>query len=117
MPANLTPQDLPETVWIWIAKGLGATLGSAVSIAYALPRGRREAAIRFIVGVILGITFGPASGVRIAGYFGVGEDLSRVEIALMGATAASLCAWWALGMMRNVFAGRFKLRSAENTTN
>lgn len=109
-PVNL--HDLPEAAWLWLAKGLGAVLGSAVSIAYVLPKGRREAAIRFLVGVILGFTFGPTTGAKIAVYFGVEAQLSKFEIALMGATAASLCAWWGLGIIRNLLESRARNNAA-----
>ncbi|MGB7285482.1 MAG: DUF6107 family protein, partial [Salaquimonas sp.] len=109
MTGNIAFYDLPEAAWLWVAKGVGAVLGSAISIAYVLPKGRREAAIRFITGVILGISFGPTSGAKIASYFDVSDQLSKFEIALMGATAASLCAWWALGLIRGALGNKIKL--------
>jgi hypothetical protein len=73
--------------------------GSAISIAYMLPAGRREAAIRFAVGVAAGLVFGGAAGVKIAVELGVEDRLGAAEIMLTGAAAASLTAWWAVGIV------------------
>jgi len=35
-----------QTNWLWLAKVAGAVGGSAISLAYILPHGRREAASR-----------------------------------------------------------------------
>lgn len=91
--------DVSSAAWLWLAKGAGATAGSAISLAYMLPHGRREAALRFAVGAVTGIVFGTTVGVKIASELGVIEHLNAVEISLMGAAAASLSAWWALGML------------------
>lgn len=96
--------DISQAAWIWSAKGLGAVAGSAISIAYMLPRGRREAAIRFCVGVVTGIVFGSAAGMKIAIALDADTLLSPVEISLMGATAASLFSWWGLGMIARLSA-------------
>lgn len=89
--------DINDTTWMWAAKGAGAVAGSAVSLAYLLPRGRREAAVRFAVGVVSGLVFGGTAGVKIAKELGIENLLGTGETMLMGAAAASLCAWWALG--------------------
>jgi len=103
----MTMTDVMEAVLIWLAKGVGAIAGSAVSIAYLLPNGRREAAIRFAVGATCGLVFGGAAGVKIATELGISSRLGAAETALMGAAAASLCAWWALGLIARRFgAGR-----------
>ncbi|MEM7214848.1 MAG: DUF6107 family protein [Pseudomonadota bacterium] len=94
-----TAPDMPEAVWLLLAKLVGAVAGSAISIVYVLPGGPREAFIRFIVGLGIGIVFGSATGHAMADYLGIAERLSRVEITLSGSTAASLCAWWGLGML------------------
>ena len=83
-----------------LAKGAGAVAGSAISLAYILPHGRREAAVRFAVGLVCGLVFGGTAGP---------EDRRRTrhrqarsapaETVLMGAAAASLCAWWGLGFV------------------
>ena len=96
--------DISQAAWIWSAKGAGAVAGSAISIAYMLPKGRREAAIRFFVGVITGVVFGSAAGMKIATALDADTLLSPVEISLMGATAASLFSWWGLGMIARLSA-------------
>jgi high-affinity Fe2+/Pb2+ permease len=88
-----------EAFWLLAAKFAGAVLGSAISLAYVLPKGRREAALRFFTGVAAGMVFGAAAGLKIAEYLGVSGELSRLEITMTGAAAASLCAWWGLGVL------------------
>lgn len=92
-----------ETAWLWLAKFAGALAGSAISVAYVLPRGRREAALRFTVGVVSGLIFGGAAGLKIASELDVGSALGAFEIMLMGSAAASLSAWWALGLVMRLF--------------
>jgi hypothetical protein len=110
--------DISQAAWIWSAKGIGAVAGSAISIAYMLPKGRREAAIRFCVGVVTGVVFGSAAGMKIASIFDATDLLSPMEISLMGATAASLFSWWGLGMIARLSA-QYRMnpasRSAEIT--
>ena len=96
--------DLSHAVWLWAAKALGAVAGSAISIAYMLPQGRREAAIRFAVGVVAGLVFGGAAGIKIAAELDIADRLGPVETMLMGSTAASLCAWWAVGFVSRTLA-------------
>lgn len=108
--------DMNETAWMWVAKGGGAVAGSAISLAYILPTGRREAAIRFAVGVACGLVFGGAAGLKIAGELGIRALIGPLELMLMGSAAASLCAWWMLGFLQRAFqAGgpRFGKRKAE----
>jgi hypothetical protein len=95
--------DFAETAWLWLAKGAGAIAGSAISIAYILPADRRDAAVRFAVGVACGLVFGGAAGLKIASELGLGHALSATELMLMGSAAASLCAWWALGFLMTAF--------------
>jgi hypothetical protein len=90
---------LSETAWLWLAKGAGAVAGSAISIAYILPAGRREAAVRFAVGVASGLVFGGAAGLKIAAELGIADVIGAAELMLMGSAAASLCAWWAVGLI------------------
>ncbi|MBP0438894.1 DUF6107 family protein [Tianweitania sediminis] len=92
-----------DTAWIWLARAAGAVAGSAISLAYILPRGRREAAVRFAVGLVSGLVFGGAVGLKIAVELGLGPELGPFELMLMGSAAASLCAWWALGFLMRVF--------------
>lgn len=44
---------------LWLVKVLGAVGGSAISLAYLLPKGRREAMQRLAVGMVSGFIFGP----------------------------------------------------------
>lgn|SRR5690606_28484544 len=90
---------LRETAWLWLAKGTGAVAGSAISIAYILPSGRREAAIRFGVGVTCGLVFGGTAGMKIAAELGLEQKLGPFELLLMGSAAASLFAWGAIGFV------------------
>jgi hypothetical protein len=92
-----------DTAMIWLARGLGAAAGSAISLAYILPRGRREAAVRFAVGLVSGAVFGGGVGLKLASELGLGPELGKVELMLMGSAAASLCAWWALGFVMRLF--------------
>ena len=89
--------EVTQDAWLWAAKGAGAVAGSAVSLAYILPQGRRDAAARFAVGVVCGLVFGGTAGLKIAVELGVDELIGPAETMLMGSAAASLCAWWALG--------------------
>ena len=99
-----------DAFWLWAAKGAGAVVGSAISLAYILPRGRREAAARFAVGVACGFVFGGTVGLKVAKELGIVELLGRGELMLMGSAAASLTAWWALGFLLRAM-GRAKLFS------
>lgn len=82
-----------------MAKAIGAVCGSAISIAYLLPSSKREAFLRFVIGIISGIMFGTFAGTKLADQLGIIEHLSKIEIALSGAAMASLCAWWGLGVI------------------
>lgn len=95
--------EFAETAWIWAAKGAGAVAGSAISLAYILPRGRREAAIRFCVGTACGLVFGGAAGLKLVAELGIAEAIGPAETMLLGAAAASLTAWWALGFVMRAF--------------
>ena len=87
---------------LWLAKILGALTGSIVSLAYVMPRGRREAASRLLVGVVTGLIFGGTAGVKLADTMGLLGKVSAFEITLMGATLASLSAWWGLGALQRL---------------
>jgi hypothetical protein len=95
--------EITDAAWIWLAKGVGAVAGSAISLAYILPHGRREAALRFAVGTVCGLVFGGAVGLKIAAELGIGGKIGAAETVLMGAAAASLSAWWALGFVFRAF--------------
>jgi hypothetical protein len=94
--------DVSNDALLWAAKGAGAVAGSAVSLAYILPHGRRDAAVRFAVGVVCGLVFGGTAGVKIAVELDVQRWLGTAETMLMGSAAASLCAWWAVGAVIRV---------------
>ena len=95
---------ISEGALLWGAKTIGALAGSAISVAYILPKGRREAAVRFAIGMVSGLVFGGAAGVKIGAWLNISEALGEAELMLTGAAAASLCAWWALGALER-FAG------------
>ncbi len=95
--------EFVDAAWLWLAKGAGAVAGSAISLAYILPHGRREAALRFAVGTVCGLVFGGAAGLKIAAELGIGDKIAAAEMVLMGSAAASLCAWWALGFVFRAF--------------
>jgi hypothetical protein len=97
--------DLSNATLLWVAKAAGAVAGSAVSLAYILPHGRREAASRFAVGVVCGLVFGGTAGLKIAAELGIEGTIGPNELMLMGSAAASLCAWWALGFVMRALDG------------
>lgn len=96
-------QNLSDAAWLWLAKGAGALAGSAISLAYILPRGRREAALRFVTGTVCGLIFGGTVGLKIATELGLRELIGTNETMLMGSAVASLTAWWALGFVMRAF--------------
>ena len=87
---------------LWMERTIGASAGAAVSLVYMLPAGRREAACRFLAGLVSGLVFGGPAGVLIAARLGIAASLSASEIMLSGAAAVSLSAWWALGVLARV---------------
>ena len=95
--------DMSNAAWMWAAKGAGAVAGSAISLAYILPHGRREAALRFAVGTVCGLVFGGTVGLKVASELGLSKLLGSYETMLMGSAVASLCAWWALGFVMRAF--------------
>jgi len=90
------------TPLIFGAKMIGSVAGSIISLAYILPRGRREAALRLAVGMITGLVFGTTVGLKMAESLGVLERLTVFETTLIGSTLASLCAWWAIGLLHRI---------------
>ncbi|MEP7456987.1 DUF6107 family protein [Phyllobacterium sp. SB3] len=93
-----------DAAWILAAKAAGAIAGSAVSLAYMLPRDKSDAAIRFIVGIVCGLAFGGVAGIKIAAELDIRGQLGDGELMLMGAAAASLAAWTALGVFARIAA-------------
>lgn len=94
---------MTDAATLWLARGAGAVAGSAISLAYMLPEGRRDAAIRFAVGLVCGLTFGGGVGLKLAAELDLGPVLGQAEMILMGSAVASLCAWWALGFVMRLF--------------
>ncbi len=93
---------IPEGALIWGAKVGGAVAGSAISLAFMLPADRREAAVRFAVGLVAGLVFGGMAGLKLAAEIGLEGKVGPVELMLAGSSAASLCAWWALGVLAKI---------------
>lgn len=91
--------DWTDEHWLWLAKAGGAVAGSAVSLAYVLPQGRRDAAIRFAVGVICGVVFGSTVGVKVVTELGIAGSVGPAERVLIGSATASLFGWWAIGFI------------------
>jgi len=108
--------DIGEAMWLWLAKGTGAVAGSAISIVYLLPQEGREAAIRFVVGVVCGLIFGGAAGLKIATELGISRQLGATESMLMGSAAASLCAWWAIGFVMRALNGGDRKQNERKAT-
>lgn len=86
----------------------GAVAGSAISVAYLLPSGQREAAVRFLAGIAMGLVFGGPAGLMIAEHLDLDTRLGAVELAVIGSAAASLCAWGALGVLTRFADGLFR---------
>ena len=84
---------------LWAARAVGASAGAAVSLVYLLPKSRREAAGRFFTGLACGLIFGGPAGVWLAGRLEGAANLSAFETMLAGSAAASLTAWWGLGIL------------------
>ena len=86
----------------------GAIAGSAISVAYLLPTGPREAAVRFLAGVVTGLVFGGPAGLMLATHLDLDTRLSATELTVIGSAAASLCAWGALGVLSRFADGLFR---------
>ena len=89
-----------EATMVWAAKGAGATAGSAISLAYLLPKGPREAVIRFGIGLTTGLVFGSTTGLWVAARLDLAGQVPETELALVGSAIASLGAWWAVGALK-----------------
>jgi len=115
MPNNIQFPDVPTQIWAeiweWTARIIGAIIGSAISIAYLLPSSKREAALRFLTGLGVGLVFGTLTGHKLAVQLNLENTLSPIEITFIGATTASLCAWWGLGILARA-AARYSGKSA-----
>ncbi|MEQ8480021.1 MAG: DUF6107 family protein [Hoeflea sp.] len=87
---------------LFAARLAGALCGALVSLAYMMPRGAREATARAVVGIASGLVFGGPAGVALSQRMGVTELLTPDETVLMGSAAASLAAWWVLGVLTRI---------------
>lgn len=105
---------MTDSVWLWTARAGGAAAGSAISLAYILPANRREAGIRLGIGIASGLVFGGTIGLKIATELGIADSLGPYELVLMGSAAASLCAWWALGLLMRFFTAKGRTRTADH---
>jgi len=97
--------DFSSDAGLWAERAVGAAAGAAVSLIYLLPKSRREAASRFFTGLACGMTFGGPAGAWLAERLELSGALSASELMLSGSAAASLCAWWGLGILSRL-AGR-----------
>ena len=93
---------MDKDISLYLAKLAGAAAGAMISLVYLMPKGRREAASRFLVGLVSGLVFGGAAGAALAERFGLAGRISATEIMLAGSAAASLGAWWALGALSRI---------------
>ncbi len=87
---------------LWTARAAGSVAGAAISLIYLLPKGRREAASRFVTGLVCGLIFGAPLGLWLADKLKLTAHLSALEITLSGSTLASLTAWWGLGVLKRL---------------
>ena len=94
--------DPGQEAWPILAKLAGALAGALISLVYLVPKSGREAVSRFVTGLVSGLVFGGATGMALAERLGVFALLTRPEILLMGSAAASLTAWWALGILARI---------------
>lgn len=94
--------DFVHDPGLWMERTLGASAGAAISLVYMLPKGKREAASRFLTGLISGMIFGGPAGSFLAARLGLAGTLSGSEIMLSGAAAISLSAWWGLGLLQRI---------------
>ena len=94
----MTMTDLSPAASEWLAKPAGAFAGAAISLAWLLPKSRREAALRFLGSVTAGLVFGGTAGLAAAQRLGIAAMLSPQEMLLAGSALASLSIWWAIGL-------------------
>jgi hypothetical protein len=107
--------ELSQTAWLWAAKGSGAVAGSALSLVYLLPNSKREAAARFAAGLIAGLVFGRVVGIAVAQHLGVLGNVGQFELTLSGSAAASVLAWWGLGVISRILGSAgMQARSGSN---
>ena len=93
-------RELQPEMLLWLFRVIGALAGSAISLAYFLPRRKRDAFMRLVVGFVSGLVFGRPVGLALSRWFDVHDDIPSLEINLIGAAVVSLTAWWVLGMVK-----------------
>ena len=91
---------------LWAARLTGSLAGVGISLVYLLPLSHREAASRFICGMLCGVIFGGPVGLWLARHFSLSDGLSASEVMLVGSASASLTCWWVLGILARL-ANRF----------
>ena len=96
--------EIPNGPGFWLERLLGTGAGSLVSLAYLMPKGRQEAFSRLAVSLASGMVFGGQTGLLMADRLGLGDHLSASELMLSGSAAASLSAWWVLGILARIAA-------------
>lgn len=96
---------------LWAQRLAGASAGAAVSLIHLLPQSHREAASRFLTGLGCGLVFGGPTGLWLEHALDLGGALSPAELMLSGSAAASLCAWWGIGIM-SLLAARYQRQLA-----
>lgn len=84
---------------LWAARLTGSLAGVGISLVYLLPTSHREAASRFMCGMLSGVIFGGPVGLWLARHFSLTDGLSSQDIMLAGSASASLTCWWVLGIM------------------
>lgn len=84
---------------LWAARLTGSVAGVGISLVYLLPQSHREAASRFMCGMLSGVIFGGPLGLWLARHFALSDGLSTQDIVLAGSAAASLSCWWVLGIL------------------
>ena len=97
---------------LWAQRLAGASAGAAMSLIHLLPQNRREAASRFLTGVACGLVFGGPAGLWLSEALALRGALSPSELMLSGSAAASLCAWWGLGIL-SLLAARYQRQLSE----
>lgn len=86
----------------WLERLAGAAAGALISLVYLLPKNRQEAASRLATSLACGIVFGGETGLYLSARLGLSADMSASEMMLSGSAAASLTAWWALGLLARI---------------
>ena len=106
MKVDFTVREVQPEYLLWVFRIVGALAGSAISLAYFLPRRKRDAFMRLVVGFVSGLVFGRPVGLHLSRLFDVHDDLPRLEINLIGAAVVSLSAWWVLGVLKRFIRSR-----------